>query len=98
MNIILAIGAGIEADAGDVAQFFEHVAADAKAVVSPQGLLGLAILAGVVLPAIESGASAAAADGLNFTADASTAALLVKLGPALKAYFLSLAVQPKGTS
>lgn len=96
-NVFVAIGKGIEVPAKDVAEFFERIHTDSKQAVSPQGLLALATLATVVLPIISDATTAVAADGLNFVADAETAALLVKLYPALKAYFDSLAIKPTVT-
>lgn len=92
-NILLPIGKGIVADAKDVETFFEKLGSDVKAAVSPQGLLALAVLAGVVMPVITEGAVAVSADGLNFTADVTEAELLIKLAPALKTYFSTLALQ-----
>ena len=68
MKIILAIGKGIEAEAADVAKFLETLAADARNIFTPRGLLALAMLATPVAEAVAvTGAAAAASNPRNHT-------------------------------
>lgn len=97
MNVILAIGDGIEADAKDVAKFFETLGQDVRNVFTPRGLLALAMLAAPVAEAIAVTGAAAAQDGLNIPLDVESAELLVDLWPDLKASMNTLAVKPAQT-
>ena len=98
MNVTLAIGEGIEADARDVAKFFETLGEDAKAVFTPRGILALAMLAAPVGEVIGTTAGAVAAGGLNIALDVADAQLLVNLWPDLKAAINTLAVKPAPTA
>lgn len=97
MKIILAIGKGIEAEAADVAKFLETLAADARNIFTPRGLLALAMLATPVAEAVAVTGAAAAEDGLNIPLDAESAQLLIALWPELKASIDTLAVKPAPT-
>jgi hypothetical protein len=94
MKILLAIGEGIEADAKDVAKFFDTLGEDVKNVFSPRGMLALAMLAAPVGEVIGATASVVAAGGLNIPLDVADAQLLVNLWPDLKAAINTLAVKP----
>jgi hypothetical protein len=98
MNVVLAIGKGIQVDAQDAANFFDtlgkDIAGEAKQIASPKAMLALAILATAMVPAITDGMAAAAQDGLNITLDATTLQLLIKLWPDFTSYLNALAVRP----
>jgi hypothetical protein len=83
----------------DVEEILHRIEAFNKALVSPRALMALAILAVPLGQAIESCILAGAQEGLNIPLDITSAELLVKCWPELKAYLESLAIQPsKGTS
>jgi hypothetical protein len=99
MNVILAIGTGIEVAAEDAVKFFEELGQDASRTVSPQALLALAVLSVPLEQAVMSGVLAAASEGANIPLDITTVSLIIRCWPALQAYLKTLTIQPakKGT-
>jgi len=93
-NVFLAIGEGIEADAKDVADFFDRLGKTAELIVSPKALIALSILAVPLGKAVADGIAAAAQDGLNIPLDAATAQLMIACWPDVLAYFKTLDIQP----
>lgn len=83
-NIFIEIGDGVEVSAKDLAQFFARVGRGAEALVSPQALLGFAVLLSAVGPVVVDATAAAAQDGLNIPLDIETAELIIQTWPALK--------------
>lgn len=104
-DVFVEIGEGVTIAAEDVLTFIDKLGTDAAAIVSPRALLGLAVLLSAAEPVIVDTTEAAAAGGLNIPLDITTAGLLIKLWPQIKAYATTLAIQPvsqpakaKGTS
>jgi len=98
-NIWVEIGEGIEVGADDFLKFCNDLKLEAQAIVSPQALIALAVLAVPVGQAVADGVAAAAQDGLNIPLDIETAQLIIQTWPALLAYLRTLKIQPsKGTA
>ena len=94
MKVFVEIGEGVEVAAKDVVKFFDSLAADAEALVSPQALLALAVLVTSLAPVVTDATLAAAQDGLNVPLDMETAALLIQTWPKFSAWVNTLKIRP----
>jgi hypothetical protein len=93
-NVFVEIGDGIEVAADDFLKFCDDLKLEAEAIVSPQAMIALAVLAVPVGEVVTDVTGAVAAGGLNIPLDVETAELLVQTWPALIAYLKTLKIQP----
>jgi len=94
MNVLVEIGAGVEVAAKDFLKFCDDLKLEAQAVMSPQAMLALAVLAVPVGQAVTEISGAVAAEGLNIPLDVESAELLVQTWPLFLNYLKTLKVQP----